>query len=103
MAEALVPDVVMAPPTLGAITGLPLAKFAMAELIARAHRAGFLTLWDYIEQLEHEAGRTIDNFTDPLLCADPTHHELLVYARHLDDCTKPITYVCSCGFDQIEQ
>jgi len=36
----------------GRLTGLPLSHFATAELVARAHEAGFVNLWDYIDALE---------------------------------------------------
>lgn len=76
----------------GELTGLPLAKFATAELIARARRAGCHTLWEYVELLEQAVETP---------CVDPTHHDLLQYARHLDDCMKPITGRCSCELDQV--
>lgn len=38
---------------MGEFTGLPLSKFATAELVARARRAGFVNLWGYVEALEN--------------------------------------------------
>lgn len=40
------------PGPVGELTGLPLSKFATAELVARAHQAGYVNLWDYVEALE---------------------------------------------------
>jgi hypothetical protein len=39
-------------PTVGELTGLPLSRFATAELIARAGIAGFPSLWSYVTALE---------------------------------------------------
>lgn len=38
----------------GKLTGLPLSRYATAELIARARAAGFDTLWAYVEHLEKD-------------------------------------------------
>lgn len=96
MSRLAVPDPV------GELTGLPLSRFAMAELVAKATRAGCTTLWEYVELLEH----AVDNppgREDLPRCLDPTHDELLAYARHDDDCTIGLTFVCSCGFAQVTQ
>lgn len=84
-------------PAVGALTGLPLSKFATAELIAKARAAGFDTLWAYVEHLER--------ITSPehfVACVDPTHDGLGAYVRHDDDCMKPVTGLCSCGLDQVD-
>jgi hypothetical protein len=83
----------------GEITGLPLAKFATAELIARAQRAGYSTLWEYVAALEAIRDRPWEQ--DFPSCVDPSHENLRDYARHVDDCMKPITGLCSCGLDQV--
>lgn len=86
------------PGPVGQLTGLPLSKFATAEMVARAHREGFTTLWEYVEHL-----RLITSPEHFVACVDPTHDGLLAYVRHQDDCMKPITGLCSCGLDQVNR
>lgn len=44
------------PGPVGLLTGLPLSKFATAEMIAKARAAGFDSLWQYVEHLERRVG-----------------------------------------------
>jgi hypothetical protein len=84
---------------LGELTGLPLSKYATAEMIARAHRAGFSTLWEYVEHLERI--RDCPWEQDFPSCVDPRHMDLEAYAVHTNDCMKPVTGLCSCGLDRV--
>lgn len=90
---------VPAPPAVGEITGLPLSRFATAELVARAAAHGCSTLWEYVEQLEGIRDRPWEQ--DFPSCIDPRHDELIAYVGHDIDCMKAVTGLCSCGPDRV--